>query len=71
MPERNLTPKHMAEHFTEARPCAVEGCPEAQTVWFLVGNQSFCLSGYCENVEEAEWMRLQLGSALAKLCEIV
>ena len=39
------------------------------TVWIKIGNQSFCLDGYQETKENAEWMRTMLGKALLTVIE--
>lgn len=60
--------EQMYEDYTEARPCVIEGEPDAQTVWLRVGGQQFCVTPHaCDNAEEAEWTRRQLATALARL----
>lgn len=59
--------KNMRDKYTMKKPCLVndDGTPDAHTVWLVVGVQSFCLDGYMDTAEEADWMRLMLGKALA------
>ncbi len=53
--------------YTEDRPVAVKGEPDARKVWLVVEQQSFGLRGYSENAEDAQWMRRMLAKALAKI----
>ena len=63
----------LRDRYTLAQPCVVsvepggDTPPSPHTVWLRIGNQSFQLDGYCDTLEEAEWMRDQLGAALANL----
>lgn len=57
------------ERFTALKPCVVGGdddeATDPHTVWLTVGVQSFCLEGYRDTKEDAEWMRLMLAKAIA------
>lgn len=64
------TPEELRDKFTYAQAVCVDGEPDARTIWLKVEGQSFCISGYQDNKEEADWMRLMLGKALARLIEI-
>lgn len=55
----------LAHLYTFKRPVCVNETPDAHTVWLKIGVQSFCIDGYQDTAEEAEWMRLMLGHALA------
>jgi hypothetical protein len=63
----------MRDSYTLAKPCVVdpeEGMdnpPSPHTVWLRVGHQSFQINDWVESKEEAEWFRLMLGKALARV----
>lgn len=61
------TPDQIKDEYTISKPCCVEDMPDAKTVWLKVGAQSFCLDGYQDTTEEAEWLRLMLGKALSEI----
>lgn len=62
--------RQILDDYTFLKPCRVESAPDAHTVWFKVGGQSFCVtSTACDTKEEAEWMRAQLAGALSNLVE--
>ena len=63
----DLLAETLRDKYTFSRPCCVDETPDAQTVWLKIGNQSFCIDGYQDTKEEADWMRLMLGKALATL----
>ena len=67
--EKMKTAEQLRDEFTLSKPCCVDGTPDAQTVWLKIGVQSFCLDGYQDTKEEADWMRLTLGKALKNLIE--
>lgn len=53
---------------TWIQPIVVGGFPNACTVWFSIGPQSFCVTRYyCDDADEGEWMRGELEKALATL----
>lgn len=54
--------------YTKRQPCIVEDQPDAQTVWLVVDQQSFCLNlSPCNTVDEANWTRHMLAKALLKI----
>lgn len=54
--------------YTKRQPCIVENAPDAQTVWLVVGGQSFCINTIpCDTIEEANWTRHMLAKALLKI----
>lgn len=62
--------KNIIKEYTKIKPCAVEGSPDAHTVWFVVGKQSFCVtSPACETKKDAEWTQEMLAKAIIKLLE--
>ena len=62
-----LEQRMMREH-TEKRPCVVDGCPDAHTVWLRVGVQQFCVTSQAsETADEADWTRAMLAKALANV----
>lgn len=67
------TEQHLMDKYTIKKPCIVGGDDPSETdphtVWLVVGNQSFCLTGYRDNQEEADWMRAMLAKALAVVIE--
>ncbi len=54
----------VVDKFTLAKPCCVDGTPDAHTVWLKIGVQSFCIDGYQDTKEDADWMRKMLAKAL-------
>jgi len=46
----------------------MEDSPDAKTVWFAVGNQSFCI-GDAEDMQGAEWMRDMFGKAMLNFAD--
>jgi len=52
------------DNYTLAKPCLVDGCPDAHTVWLKIQGQSFCIDGYQDTKDEADWMCKMLAKAL-------
>lgn len=64
----SMLAERLRDKYTFAKPCCVDDdTPDAHTVWLKIGNQSFCIDGYQDTKEEADWMRLMLGKALLAL----
>ncbi len=58
------------DKFIEIRPVVIEGEPEAHSVHFKVGVQSFCISPHgCGNKEHAEWLASMFNKALTNMLE--
>lgn len=63
------TEKAMAAKYTRIRRVAVEGVPNAHTVWLQIGTQQFCIWDYVECKEDALWHCWILAKALVALLE--
>lgn len=57
----------LRDKYTFARPICVDETPDAHTVWVKIGVQSFCIDGYQDTKEEADWMRLMIGKAFVTM----
>jgi hypothetical protein len=64
------TAEELRDRFTYCQPCCVEDTPDAHTVWIKIDNQSFCIDGYQDTKDDAEWMRLMLGKAFRTLLDL-
>lgn len=53
------------ERYTDVRPVAIMGAPDAHHVFLTVGDKRFCVTPYgCETKERAEQIRETLVAAL-------